>query len=855
MIRAKLRALFLRRRLERELDAELEFHRAMAAENDSPHRFGSEVRIREEAREAWMIVWLEALGQDLRFAWRSMRRTPGSAVAVVAALALGIGANSAIFSLAYAVLWQPLPYPEANRIVQVSQSNSKFFKGSPIADSSRDILTARQQNVGLQDWSIYRAQVATITGTGEPKLLQGAEVEAGVLQALGARPVLGRLIASGDDHPGAPAVVMISARLWRQRWNANPEVIGQTTRLDGKNYTVVGVLPDWFQFPTQYGPVSSWHTAYWTSWQDSLEEGGDRDVYAVARLAPGVTLAEARRRVGAAMQTLAARYPQSDGGWRFDVVPLRAAITKKVAPALWMMLAVVGLVLLIAAANVACLLSARAQRRLGELAMRAALGASRARLLRQLWTETAVLIALGAGTGLALAAGGIAWLRAAAPSDMPRLAHLGMSWSVAGFTALLAIFVMLAFGLAPAWSASGRRLETRARQVRTSGRGVWVVAQVALSLLLLAGAGLMLTAFWRRSSVQLGFHPEHVLSFGLFLPAANYPHRPERWQFVQSARQRLAVLPGVQSVAFGSFLPLYDSAKTFYTLPGQKRAQQMVTYYPVSAGFLRTLQIALLRGRGFTTADSAKAPPVTIISQGLAQELFPGRNPVGQRIKYAWADGPWRTIVGVAANVYPSLGDQPEAAPPTVYVPLAQDWFSGSTYFVLRTHGAALAVLPEVRKAVQRINPQMSVAAPNSLRHIYRGVLARPRFRGWLTSGFALLALVLTALGIFGLLAYSVGQRTQELGLRAALGARPGQVLVMILRQAMALIGIGLVTGLGLAIGLTRYLQGLLYGVSPTNGWILGGVAALIALVGLAAALGPARRAMRVDPARALRCE
>ncbi|MGH9484529.1 MAG: ABC transporter permease, partial [Terriglobales bacterium] len=648
----------------------------MAAERGSNHRFGNEVRVREQTREAWMIPWLEAMGQDLRFAGRSLRRAPGFAAAVMMVLALGMGSNSAIFSLAYAVFWQPLPYPNAGQIVVIDQRSPKFPRAN--ANSTLDVSVARKEVSGLRNWGMYRIDVATLTGAGTPAMLDGVYIEASALRALGVKPVAGRLLLPSDEEPGAAPAVMISARLWRARWHASPAVIGRSIQLNGKNCNVVGVIPNWFRFPTPQRAPLAWSTAYWQAWQSGTENPGNRDAQAVARLAPGMSLDQVQRQLDAVMQQLGHKYEQ-DRGWTFTLTPLREKMTAPVATALWMMLAVVGLVLLIAAANAACLLSARSQRRMHELATRAALGASRGRIARQLWTETAVLIALGAGAGLALAAGGIAWLRAAAPADMPRLAHVVMNGPVVGFTAATAVLVMLAFGLAPAWSASGQRLHSSLQSARMAaaprrGRGsaAWVVAQVALSLLLLVIAGLLLSAFARMRSVPLGFNPDHVLGLTLMVPGSRYATHAEQWQFLQRAQQQIAALPGTKSAAMVAFPPLQGQVTSFYSLPGKplqpNDASQSIGYNEIGSRYLSTMQIPLLRGRGIAAADEAMGAPVVVINQAAANALFAGRDPIGQRIRLTFGQQPWRTIVGVVGNVRHTLGNAPAAAPATVYV-------------------------------------------------------------------------------------------------------------------------------------------------------------------------------------------
>ncbi|MGH9475966.1 MAG: ADOP family duplicated permease [Terriglobales bacterium] len=850
---SRMRALVMRQRLERDLDAELEFHRTMAAATGNQRRFGNEVRVREQAREAWMFPWLESWLQDVRIAARGLRRAPGFTLAVVGALALGIGANAAMFSLAWAVLWQPLPYPEANRIVEVRQARGAQ---PAMMASSFDIASARRGATGLLDWSRYRGDGATLTGAGDPAVLRGAEIEAHALSTLGARPLLGRLLLPGDDHPGAAPAVLIRARLWRRRWQANPALVGHMIELDGKPYTVVGILPDSFEFPD---PL----TLYWLAWQEKPEAPGARDVGAIARLAPGVSLAQASARVNQQMRRLAGEHA-ADKNWRFVLTPLRKFRVGGHATEVRLLMGVAGLLLLIAAANVACLLAARGQARRQELATRAALGAGRARILRQLWTEAAILIGAGAAASLALAAGGITWLRAAAPADTPRLDHVILGWPVLAFTAALAA-LLLAVGLAPAWTTSGHNLDPHLRRSHPPGAGLrgrraWVVAQVALSLPLLAGAGLLLAALVRMSAVPLGFQPHRVLSFDLWLPAARYPTAADRWRLLQSAQRRFAALPGVESAAFSSFLPFNGNASSVYSLPGKlanpNDFSQMIGYNAISPGYLATMRIRSLAGRGFTAADAARDAPVTLINQAAAAQLFPDRNPIGQSIQYAWGHQPWRTVVGVVANVQQYLPDAPGPPDTVAYVPLADTkLLPADVMFVLRSTVPPLTLLPSVRRALRGLDPAMPVALPESLDQLYADALSRPRFLGGLVGGFAALALLLSALGIFGVLAYSVGERRQELALRSALGAPPRQLLELVIRQTLTLLGFGLAAGLALSLLLTRYLHALLFGLSPTDPRILAAAALLVLATGLAAAVTPARRALRADPARVLRCE
>lgn len=856
MLLAKLRALLWRRKLERELDEELAFHRAMLAEKQAGtgrpgRRFGNELRWREATREAWLVAWVESLGQDLRYAVRSLRRSPGYAATVILMLALGIGANSAIFSLAYGVLWKPLPYPQAERLIDLKQ-------GRTITDhvmvSGWDVEQARQVNTGLQNWILYARSEALATGAGTPAVWQGTMTEAGFFPMLGVRPILGRLLTPADDRPGAPAVVDISAAMWRERWGGSASVIGRTLNLDSRPYTIVGVVPESFTF-------SGKSNAFWRPWQPKGDSSSGRQYGALARLAPGVTLAQAQRGLDLEMARLA-QVKSSDKGWRFIARPLHAALVGDAGNQLHLLLAVVALVLLIASINIACLLLARAQRRARELATRAALGAGRARIARHLLTETALLVGAGFGASLLVAWAGIGWLRAAAPASIPRLDQVALNGPVLGFAAGLSVLVGLIFALAPALRAAAPALDTRLqgralgpRHLR--GRTVLIAVQIGLAVVLLAGSGLLLKALGRMMDVRLGFNPSHLLVFYVSPAPARYPKTPDLLNLYDRVSASLAALPGVRQVAAASFLPFNGNASTGYALPNLPMKpnddSQSVGINVVGPSYFAALEIPALTGRVFLASDRAGSAPVAVVSQSVARTVFAGKNAIGQRIRLDWGKDPWRTVVGVVGDVRSYLGSQPMPPDPTVYIPSAQtDVFAGEP-FVLRTAGDPLAIVPAAQKSLQNVDPDLPLDQPQAMAEAYDGELVAPRFRGVLVSGFGLLALALTAVGLYGLLSYSVGGRRAEFGVRAALGARPGQVMGLVLRQASWLIAGGALAGLVTAWALARFLEALLYGVRPTDLGVYAGAVAVTAAVGLAAAWGPARRAMRVDAAQALR--
>lgn len=855
MLRAKLRGLIWRRKLECELDEELAFHRARLAEKaaDERRRFGNELRLREDTRAAWMIGWLEALGQDLRVAARSLRHSPGYATAVILTLALGIGANSAIFSLAYGVMWKPLPYPQPSKLIALRQGYGHW---NNMMDSAWDMTQARAAHTGLHDWVIYRASFQTLTGTGEPELLPGAEAEAGVFQVLGVKPLAGRFYTSADDTVGGPPVIVISEALWRKHFGGDRNLIGKVVMLDGKPETVIGVMPAWFQFPGKL-------TAYWRPWQEPAASGGDRDVNALARLAPGVTLVQAQHELDLEMARLA-QVQSSDKGWRFIARPLLQEEVGGAAAALWLMVGVVGFVLLISAANVSCLLLARAQRRERELATRAALGASRARLARYLLTETVLLVSGGAALGLATAWAGIAWLRSAAPASMPRLDNVSLSWPVVGFTAAVAVAAGALFGLAPAWRASAPTLQGWLKGVskaqgsgRARGRGALVSAQIGLAVLLLVGAGLLLKAMQDMLEVPLGFDPEHVLTFYAAPPPAAYPKEADWERFYERAVGELAAIHGVQGAAVAAFLPFNGTASTRYSLPDRPLQpndhSQEAGFNVISPDYFSAMRIPVRAGRVFAASDTKTTAEVAVIDEAMAHSVFAGKNPIGQRIRFSWGGEPWRVVVGVVGNVQLGLTVRPAPALPYAYVPMAQAYIGNGTQFVARTVGEPTAILPEVRRAMAGLDRSIPIDQVETMAQLYGDALAEPRFRGDLVAAFAGLALLLTAVGLYGLLSYSVAGRTAEFGVRSALGALPRQVMGLVLRQALWLVAVGAAAGLLASWILTRLVADMLFGVSPTDPTVLAAVVGVIVAVGVAAAWGPARRAMRVDAARALR--
>lgn len=851
----RLRALLLRRRLERDIDEELAFHRAMLAEKGSARRrFGNEVRVREAAREQWMIAWLEALARDLRLAVRGLRRAPAFSLTAIIILALGIGANSTIFGLAYGILWRPLPYPDAHRIVEVRQSHGVYID---MMNSGYDLQQARGVDTGLVDWAQYRAESSTLTGAGPAEMLHGAEVEWSLLHLLRPRLLAGRLLQPADDGEGKPPVVDISEALWRARWAASLAIVGRTITLDGKPYTVAGILGGGFAFPSITPDEGNGSIDYWRNWREAIEPPGNRDVAVVARLAPDVTLEQARQRLGLEMKRLAAAH-SADQGWTFSLTPLRQHMVQRSAEELWVLLALSGALLLIAAANFACLLAARAERRRQELVARVALGASRFQISRLLLSEALCLIAAGGVAALGIAGLSLAWLRSAAWLRLPRLDGVGLNGSVVAFTMLVMAGIALAFAWLPGWRISRAQATVVPRPGRAAGAGGWTVVQVAAALVLLTGAGVLAMALQRMLEVPLGFHPDQVLTFGVSLPTPAYPVGADRQRLYARLQQQLAALPGVAAAAVASGIPTAGQISTGYALPGgplKPGLDRAIAFNRVSAAYFKTLGIPVIAGRGFEGTDTAAAPPVAVVSAATGRALFHGANPVGQRIRLNYGHEPWRTIVGVVGDVQGRMTVRPDEPAPLIYVPLAQSWAPEYALVTLRAVAGAPPLLGPARRVLAGLDSALPMIQPQWLRDAVFETTAEPRFRAFLALAFGGLALLLTAVGIYGVTSYRVQGRTREFAVRSALGARPAQVRSLVLRGAGGLLAAGLGLGLLAAAGVTRLLANLLFGVNPLDPWVLAAACGLLLATGLLAAWLPARHAMRIDAVGALRTE
>jgi putative ABC transport system permease protein len=802
---------------------------------------------------------METFFHDLRYGLRSLRQSPGLAAVAVLALGLGIGANSAIFSVVDAALLRPLPFHDPGRLMLVLESNpSKGYPSFPL--SPLNYIDYRDQNSAFERLAAFESTSFILTGAGDPAKLDGARVAAGFVDTLGIAPSLGRPFLPDEDRPGAGRVAILGHGLWQRRFGSDPALVGRTIMLGGVAYTVVGVMPQGFSFPNR--------SEIWTAMalgDDELKSRGAHYLLAIGRLAPGVSLERARADLATIGSRLQIQYPDSNTGWTARVDPLAERVAGDARPALLVLLAAVAFVLLIACANVAGLLLARASARHREFAIRAALGAGRARLVRQQLTESLLLALLGGAAGLLLAMWGTDLLAAAAPPGIPRVSEVGVDGRVLSFTLGLSLITGVLFGLAPALQASRADLNESLKEGGRGGAGprrhraraVLVVAEVALALVLLAGAGLLLRSFQRLQAIDPGFDPREVLAVEIELPDGRYPEPPRLASFFTAAIERLAALPGVRSA--GGVYPLPMSGDRFFFSfgvegrPVADADRPSAAYYVASPGYFRAMGIRILRGRAFDERDREGAPRVALINDTLARRFFPGEDPIGRRMVID--NGPrdrFREIVGVVEDVrHDDLGGE---ARPQMYEPHLQAPLSSMT-LVVRSATDPAGLAEAARREILVLDRDQPVSRAVPLERLVADSIARPRYSMLLLGAFAAVALVLATMGIYGLLSHAVAQRTHEIGIRMALGARRRDVLALVIANGMGLAMAGVGIGLLGALALTRLMAGLLFQVSPTDPMTLAAVSALLAGVAFLACVIPARRATRVDPMAALRCE
>jgi putative ABC transport system permease protein len=876
-LRLRLRALLRKAEMERELEEELRFHlekeveqnlaRGMNAEEArlaALRSFGGVERVKEESRDVRGVRFLEELWQDLLYGARVLSKRPGFTLIAVLTLALGIGANTAIFSVVNAVLLRPLPYENSHELVQIWGTHPQLDT-APL--SPANFLDWVEQNRVFERIAAYTGQNFNLSGVDEPERIRATRVSAGLFELLRAQPALGRTFLAEEDQYGGHRVVILSHALWHRRFGGDPGVLGQTLTLNDQSYVVVGVMGPEFSFPRAT-------TEMWTPIAFSQGERGTRDtnyISVIARLQPRVTLEQARSEMEALARRQQEQYPKSNTGVGVKVISYKEQIVGDTRPILLLLLGAVGFVLLIACANVANLLLARATARRKEMAIRSALGASRRRIIRQLLTESVLLALAGGGLGLLLAFWGLGQLVALQPASIPRLTELSIDRGVLLFASAVTLLTGIAFGLAPALHASrldpNDALKEGGKGTGGSGgrqrlRSLLAVSEIALSLMLLIGAGLMVKSFWRLMHVDPGFDPGNALTMVVSLPASRYAQAERQVAFFQQAVERVSNLPGVVAAGVTTDIPLFGGSSTGFDVegrppyaPGQR---PMVEYRSVSPGYFRAMGIPIVRGRTFTDQDRNDAPAVVVINEVLARHYFPDEDPIGKRLGFSKPTD-WREIVGVARDTRNYGLD--EEVKPEAYMPYTQsspDYLAGSVsgmILVARTASDPQNMVAAVKREVQELDRNLPIYNIKTMGQYLAESVERRRFIMLLLAVFAGVGLLLAVVGLYGVMSYAVSQRTHEIGIRVALGAQSSDVLKLIVGQGMLLTLVGIVIGLAAAYGLTRMMSSLLFGVGASDPWTFAGVAALLVGIALLACYLPARRATKVDPLVALRYE
>jgi putative ABC transport system permease protein len=812
---------------------------------------------------------METLINDIRFGIRNLLKRPGLTAIAIITLALGVGANSAIFSVVNAIVLRPLPYKDSDRLV-VLWGNLHRTGLEDTEISAPEFTDFKEQSKAFDQIAAYTTQGFNLTGVAEPERLRGALVSASLFTTLGSEAQQGRTFLQEEDQAGHDQVAILSYALWHRRFGGDPSIINRTISLDGQPATVVGIMPPAFHFPDKDTEI--WRPLAFDP--DLLTENnrGSHFLNVIARLRPDFTITQAQ----VDMDKLGARLSEAHrktypSGFSVKVRLLHEDLVGNLRTALFVLLGAVGLVLAVACANVAHLLLAGAAARYREVAIRSALGANRARLIRQFLTESLLLSLIGGAVGLLLAIWGVGTLVALIPRDTPRIEEIRLDSRVVLFTLAVSLLTGILFGLAPALQATkadlndalkegGRTGSEGQRRVRL--RSLLVISEFALALVLLIGAGLMIKSFMRVQEIKPGFEPAGLLTMRLALPDAKYPEFQKSRAFYEQLFERLKARPEVKSVGAINLLPFGgsggDRSFTIEDQPiasGQPHPDEQIRF--VSAGYFRTMGITLLRGRDFTERDLPETTQVVIANEALVRKYWPNQEPLGKRISFSTRSPKWYQIVGVVGNVkHRSLDieDKPE-----FYIPFFQPLFADANvqpmYLVTRTTAEPLAAAAVVRAEVAAIDRDQPVSSLMTMEQRISDSVAPRRFNMFLLGLFAVLALILAAIGIYGIMSFSVGQRTHELGLRMALGAQPGDVLKLVLRNGLGLALIGIVLGLGVAFVATRVMSSLLFGVSPTDLTTFVGEAVLLALVAVLACYIPARRATKVDPLVALRHE
>ncbi len=817
---------------------------------------------------------METLLQDLRYGLRMLVKSPAFTVVAVVTLALGIGANTALFSVINGVLLSPLPFPQPDQLVTMHENKPNFEGGSVSYPNFRDW---RKDNHSFSSLALARTYAFSVTGVGEAEQVSGEFISSDFFSVLGVKPVIGRTFAEDEEPVGAGPVALISAGLWQRKFGSAPDILGKNITLDGRDYSIVGVIPadfhlliPGFRDSQIYAPIGQWSNPL------LLKRGAGLGFHGIGRLKPGVTIEQARADMAGVTHSLAEAFPDADKGITAKLTPLKQQMIGNVRPLLLVLLAAVGFVLLIACVNVANLLLARASKRSREFAVRAALGATQARVVRQLLTESILLALAGGGLGLLLASWGTRAALGVLPAALPRAEQVGLDAHVLIFTASISLLAGILFGLTPALKTSQPDLQETLKQ---GGRGasgsrhrmqsVFVVAEMALALVLLVGAGLTIRSLAKLWSVDPGFNAHNVLTFGLSLPPSMVHAKADSIRAAfREFDDHVGAIPGVEAVSqtWGA-VPLSGDDEQLFWLEGQAKPaneneMNWAIDYIVEPGYRKALGIPLLSGRFFSAQDNERTPLVVVIDEVFAQKYFPGQNAVGKRINLTTPDR-LAEIVGVVGHVkqWGLDTDDQQALRSGLYIPCLQmpdDFVAMSptgSAVVVRTEGNSLGLFDSIRKMNAQMSNQQVVYGAQTMESLISDSMASRRFSMILLVVFAVLALLLASVGIYGVISYVVGQRTNEIGLRMALGAHQWDILLLILSRGGKLAGLGVAIGLAAALALTRLMASLLYGVGATDPVTFVGVAVLLTMVALAACYIPARRAAKVDPMVALRYE
>jgi putative ABC transport system permease protein len=802
---------------------------------------------------------METLLRDVRYGIRSLAKRPAFTAIALIALALGIGANTAIFTLVNAVLLRPLPFAEPDRLVWV-WGNIKGG-GNHASVSPLDFLDFRQQNTTFEEFaaSIGVPVPLNLTGNGEPERLQGAAVTGNYFQALGVKPLLGRTFLLENEKPGSDQVVVLSYGLWQKRFGGDADIVNKTVTLGGKTCQVLGVMPQDFSFPQA---AELWVPLNFDS-EPGMKQRKAHFLRPIGKLKPGVTIAQAQADTDAVARHLEEQYPDTNKGWNLRLVSLREQLVGNTRPTLFILFGAVGFVLLIACANVANLLLVRAAGRQREIALRTALGAGRLRIVRQMITESVLLALVGGTLGTLLAVWGVELLVSLSEGSIPSTAHVNIDATVLGFTLLVSLVTGVLFGLVPALRTlrvnltdslkeGGRGASEGMHRNRT--RSMLVVLESAVAVVLLIGAGLLIRSLIRLQNISPGFDAHNVLTMRVDLPRQKYDTPEKSNNFFTQLESRLAALPGVEKVGFISELPLSGQPNDMpYTVEGRPPVSMDQAFDDdfrrVNRNYFEAMRIPFLRGRNFTEQEVSQSAKVMVISDLLARQTFPNEDPIGKRLILAMGDQPIE-IIGIVGDIrHRALESDPL---PAMYLPTYQ---TGWMNVVIRTKGDPGVLAAAARKEVQAIDPDQPVAAVKPMAAWLDTAVAAPRYRTGLIGLFALVALILATTGIYGVMSYSVTQRTHEIGVRMALGAKRFDVLKLVVRQGMVLVIVGVLLGVAAAIGLTRVMSSLLFGVTAKDPLTFVAVAAVLTLVAFIACYLPARRATKVDPLVALRYE